>query len=447
MTTVTMDTIVSLAKRRGFIFQGSEIYGGLNGFWDYGPLGVELKNNVKREWWKTMVQRRDNVVGLDTAIILHPRAWEASGHIASFTDPMVDCKQCKQRFRADHLAEDLSITLEDLPTKGKCPTCGTTGQLTDARPFNLMFKTTVGSLEENSSVAYLRPETCQGIFVNFELARQTGRMKVPFGIAQIGKAFRNEVTPRNFTFRSREFEQMEFEYFVKPGEDDKAHEEWKQIRMDWFLKLGMQQENLRFRDHRKDELSHYAKSAVDIEYNFPFGGWKELEGIANRTDFDLRQHSEHSGKDLQYFDEETKERFYPYVIEPSLGVDRAALAFLIDAYTEEPGEPEARVVLKFHPKIAPVKAAIFPLMKKEEILNVSKDLYHELQEDFVVQFDQAGSVGRRYRRQDEIGTPYCITVDFDSLNDKAVTIRDRDTMQQERLPIAEVGQFLRGKGC
>lgn len=438
---VDMEKIVSLAKRRGFIFPGSELYGGLNGFWDYGPYGVEMRNNIKHEWWEAVVRKYDEVVGIDSAIIMHPRIWEASGHVASFTDPMVDCKQCKQRFRADHLAEEQDIDIKEIAEKGQCPVCSAKAQFTEARPFNLMFKTSVGPVEDSASRAYLRPETCQGIFTNFELVRQTARLKIPFGIAQIGKAFRNEVNPRNFTFRSREFEQMELEYFVKPAEDEKWFTFWQEQRWQWFLDLGIKKENLRFRQHNQRELSHYAKAAVDIEYQFPFG-WKELEGIANRTDFDLKQHAKFSGKDLHYFDEGTKEKFFPYVIEPSLGVDRAMLAFLIDAYQEEEIKGEKRILLKLHPKLAPIKAAIFPLVKKDSLIAVARTLYGQLKSQFSVFYDEVGSIGRRYRRQDELGTPYCITIDFDSLEDKKVTIRNRDTLEQERILLSDTDTVL-----
>ena len=448
---VTMEKIVSLAKRRGFIFPSSEIYGGIGGFWDYGPYGVLLKNNVKAQWWKSNVQERDDIVGLDSAIIANPKVWEASGHVAKFADPMVDCKKCKKRFRADHLAEKFNteedgvVTTSELKElakllKGKkCPECG--GELTEPREFNLMFKTYVGPVEDSSSVAYLRPETCQPIFINFENIRQAGRKKIPFGIAQIGKAFRNEITPGNFTFRSREFEQMEIEYFTHSKKADKAHEEWKKSRMQWFLSLGVKKDKLRFREHDKDELSHYAKSAFDIEYNFPFG-WKELEGIANRTDYDLKQQSKLSGRDLSYFDEETKERYFPYVIEPSLGVDRAALTFLIDAYHEEEVKGETRVVLKFDKRIAPVKVAVLPLSKHKDLSSVAKEVFDLLKEKFMCEYDETQSIGRRYRRQDEIGTPYAITIDFDTLKDNAVTVRDRDTMKQDRIKIKDLDGYL-----
>ncbi|HNT29752.1 MAG TPA: glycine--tRNA ligase [bacterium] len=443
-----MDKIVSLCKRRGFIFQDSEIYGGINGFWDFGPLGVELKNNIKKLWWREIVQKRENIAGIDSSIVHNPKTWEASGHITSFTDPLVDCKACKQRFRADHLAEEQGIAMTELCSTGKCPACGKK-ELTEPKSFNLMFKTFIGPVEDAASVAYLRPETCQGIFINFDTVRQSARLKLPFGIAQIGKAFRNEVNPRNFIFRSREFEQMELEWFCHPPEfapDKKPqdwHEYWKTERMAWHLRLGLKENNLRFRDHRADELSHYAEAAVDIEYNFPFGGFKELEGIANRTNYDLRQHSEHSGKDLRYFDEEKKERYFPYVIEPSLGVDRMALAILCDAYDEDEQEGESRVVLRLHPDIAPVRVAIMPLTKDERIVALARSIQTSLLDSGKnVYYDQSGSIGRRYRRQDEIGTPQCITIDFDSLEDNAVTVRDRDTLQQNRISVSEIESFL-----
>lgn len=423
----TMDKIVSLAKRRGFIFQSSEIYGGLNSCWDYGPLGVELKNNVKRAWWRKVVQERDDMVGQDASILMHPRVWEASGHVAGFTDPMVDCKSCKQRFRADHLEGD------------KCPACG--GELTEARQFNLMFKTFMGPVEDSAAVVFLRPETAQGIFVNFNNVLTTTRMKLPFGIAQIGKSFRNEITPGNFTFRTREFEQMEIEYFVKPGTDETLHEQWMKQRFQWYVDLGLTKERLRLREHAKDELAHYAKGCYDIEYYFPMG-WSELEGIANRTDFDLKRHMEYSGANLEYFDQETNEHYVPYVIEPSAGADRGTLAFLLDAYHEEPDKDETRVVLKFHKALAPYKAAILPLSKKEPLVAMAKSIETELRKHWMVDYDESKSIGRRYRRQDEIGTPYCITVDFQSLEDQAVTVRDRDTMEQERIPVAELTKYI-----
>ena len=425
--TTTMEKIVSLAKRRGFVFQSSEIYGGLNSCWDYGPLGVELKNNVKRAWWRKVVQERDDMVGLDASILMHPRVWEASGHVAGFTDPLVDCKSCKQRFRADHLEGD------------RCPACG--GELTEARQFNLMFKTFMGPVEDNAAIVYLRPETAQGIFVNFNNVLTSTRMKLPFGIAQIGKSFRNEITPGNFTFRTREFEQMEIEYFVKPGTDEAFHKQWIEQRFQWYLDLGMTKERLRLRAHAADELAHYAKGCYDIEYYFPMG-WSELEGIANRTDFDLKRHAEYSSQRIDYFDQEANEHYVPYVIEPSAGADRATLAFLLDAYYEEPDKDEVRVVLKLHRALAPYKVAVLPLSKKEPLVNMSKEIEQELRKYWMVDYDDSKAIGRRYRRQDEIGTPYCVTVDFQSLEDKAVTVRDRDTMEQERIPVAELTKYL-----
>jgi glycyl-tRNA synthetase len=428
--TTTMEKIVSLAKRRGFIFQSSEIYGGLNSCWDYGPLGVELKNNVKQAWRRKVIQERDDMVGLDASILMHPKVWEASGHVAGFSDPMVDCKACKQRFRADHIEGD------------KCPACG--GELTEARQFNLMFKTHMGPVEDNAAVVYLRPETAQGIFVNFNNVLTTTRMKLPFGIAQIGKSFRNEITPGNFTFRTREFEQMEIEYFVKPGADEAAHQEWLKQRFQWYLDLGLTKERLRLREHEPDELAHYAKGCYDIEYFFPMG-WSELEGIANRTDFDLTQHSKYSGQRMDYFDQEANEHFIPYVIEPSAGADRGTLAFLLDAYHEEPDKDEIRVVLKLHRALAPYKVAILPLSKKEPLLEIAGGIEKELRKYWMVDYDDSKAIGRRYRRQDEIGTPYCVTVDFQTAEDKAVTVRDRDTMEQERIPIAGLTQYLMEK--
>ena len=384
---VDMETIVSLCKRRGFIFQSSEIYGGLGSTWDYGPLGVELKRNVKEAWWNTVVRQRGDMVGLDAAILMHPRVWEASGHVAGFADPMVDCRKCKQRFRADHLE-----SLE------KCPECG--GDLTEARMFNLMFKTFMGPVEDEAAIVYLRPETAQGIFVNFENVRETMRKKLPFGIAQIGKAFRNEITPGNFTFRTREFEQMEIEFFVKPGEDEEWHQRWIQDRLEWYRQYGIQPEKLRLREHACDELAHYAKACTDIEYEFPFG-WSELEGIANRTDFDLRQHAEYSGRDLTYFDDQTQERYFPYVIEPSAGADRATLAFLIDAYHEEQVRNEKRVVLRFHKALAPIKAAVMPLKRNEpRIVAIANEQADNLRKCMSAMYDDAGSPGRAYRSQD-----------------------------------------------
>jgi glycyl-tRNA synthetase len=423
----SMEKIVSLAKRRGFIFQSSEIYGGLNSCWDYGPLGVELKNNVKQAWRRKVIQERDDMVGLDASILMHPRVWEASGHVAGFSDPLVDCKSCKQRFRADHLESD------------QCPACG--GELTEARQFNLMFKTFMGPVEDNAAVVFLRPETAQGIFVNFNNVLTSTRMKLPFGIAQIGKSFRNEITPGNFTFRTREFEQMEIEYFVKPGTDEEFHKQWMEQRFKWYTDLGIAPERLRLRAHAPDELAHYAKGCYDIEYYFPMG-WSELEGIANRTDFDLKQHAEYSGQRMDYFDQEANEHYVPYVIEPSAGADRGTLAFLLDAYHEEPDKDEVRVVLKLHRALAPYKVAILPLSRKEPLINMAKGIEKELRKYWMVDYDDSKAIGRRYRRQDEIGTPYCVTVDFQSLEDNAVTVRDRDTMDQERIPAAGLSKYL-----
>ena len=425
---VDMDTIVSLCKRRGFIFQSSEIYGGVGGSWDYGPYGVELKRNIKSIWWRDMVQRRDDMVGLDAGILMNTRVWEASGHVESFTDPMVDCMNCKKRFRADQVGN------------GVCPECG--GQLTEPRLFNLMLKTYLGPVEDDASLTYLRPETAQGMFVNFANVLDVSRKKLPFGIAQIGKAFRNEITPRNFTFRTREFEQMEIEYFVKPGTDEEWHQRWVEERFEWYVKYGIRPEYLRLRQHEGDELAHYSKATQDIEYLFPFG-WSELEGISNRTDFDLRQHTLFSGRDLAYFDEETGTHLVPYIIEPSGGVDRAALAFLVDAYREEKVRKANRVVLRLHPELAPIKAAVFPLLRnRPELVALAKQIASELRIEMMTAYDDTASIGRLYRRQDEIGTPFCITVDVESLEDNAVTIRDRDSMEQTRVPIPEVTNTL-----
>jgi len=423
-----MEKIVSLCKRRGFIFQSSEIYGGLSACWDYGPIGVELKRNVKEAWWRAMVHSRRDIVGLDASILMHPRVWEASGHLAGFADPLVDCKECKERFRADHL-ENLQ----------KCPKCG--GKLTEVRKFNLMFKTFMGPLEDESATVFMRPETAQGIFVNFLNVQQAARLKPPFGIAQIGKSFRNEITPGNFTYRTREFEQMEMEFFVPPAEDEQWYGYWKKARFDWYVSCGIQPDHLRLRDHAKEELAHYAKSCCDVEYNFPFG-WSELEGIANRTDFDLKQHSEHSGKSLAFFDEETKQHYFPYVIEPAAGADRATLAFLVDAYAVEGEGKDARTVLRLHPALAPIKVAVLPLSKNEQLVPLADEVAGSLRKHFMIDVDLTGSIGKRYRRQDEVGTPLCVTIDFDSLEDRAVTVRDRDTMQQERVAIPELLPLL-----
>ncbi len=433
----SMDTFVSLCKRRGFVFPSSEIYGGLGGFWDYGPLGVELKSNIKRSWWRNTVQERADVVGIETSIIMNPRIWEASGHVKTFADPMVDCKDCQHRFRTD------DITPND---KGelRCPDCG--GPFTDSRMFNLMFKTFIGPVADDASVAYLRPETAQGMFVNFDNVVTTMRKKLPFGIAQIGRSFRNEITPGNFIFRDREFEQMEMEFFVMPGTDEEWHDRWIETRMSWWTNdLGVRKENLQLREHPKEELSHYSKRTVDIEYDFPFAGFAEIEGIANRTDFDLKQHEEHSGKSLRYFDEPSGENIIPYVIEPAMGVDRCFLTILIDSYVEEEVKGEKRTVLRLKPHLAPIKVAVLPLSRNEKLVPTGKRVHEVLRPLFMTQFDDAQSIGRRYRRQDEIGTPYCVTVDFDTLDDDAVTIRDRDTMAQDRVTIANLPDVLRQK--
>jgi glycyl-tRNA synthetase len=430
----SLDTIVNLAKRRGIAFQSSEIYGGLRSTYDYGPLGVELKDNVKRAWWRAMVQLREDVVGLDASILMHPRVWEASGHVESFTDPLVECMNCHHRFRADHL-----------PDPPVCPDCGNK-VFTDPRNFNLMFKTYAGPVEDAGALVWLRPETAQGIFVDFTQVMASSRKKIPFGIAQRGKSFRNEITPGNFIFRTREFEQMELEYFVKPGEDEAAHQYWIDERFNWYLRLGIRPEKLRIREHDANELSHYSKRTVDIEYEFPWG-WAELEGIANRGDYDLSQHAKFSGQDLSYYDQEAGERYIPYVIEPSAGADRGLLAFLVDAYREEEvttasGKVERRTVLALHKDLASYKAAVLPLSRHENLVPLAKEVASLLRPRFMIDYDDAGSIGRRYRRQDEIGTPYAVTVDFDSLEDNAVTVRDRDTMAQDRVPIPELVAYL-----
>jgi glycyl-tRNA synthetase len=430
MSSVDMETIVSLCKRRGFIFQSSEIYGGAGGCWDYGPLGVELKRNVKEAWWKAMVHDRDDVVGIDASILMNPQVWVASGHVQQFSDPLVDCKSCKNRFRADQLKEN------------KCPDCG--GELTEPRMFNLMFKTFMGPVEDDAAVVYLRPETAQGIFVNFQNVMSTSRRKLPLGIAQVGKSFRNEITTGNFIFRSREFEQMEMEYFVKPGTDDNWFQHWLEQRFNWYVNLGIKKDNLRLRPHEKEELAHYAKGCYDVEYLFPMG-WSELEGIANRADYDLTQHAKSSGKDLSVFEEETKERFVPYVIEPSAGVDRSVLAFLLDSYHEEVVEKEKRVVLRLHPALAPIKVAVLPLSRNEKLVPLATEVHAGIRGCFMTQYDDSQSIGRRYRRQDEVGTPYCVTVDFQSLEDKQVTIRDRDSLHQIRIPMDTLTATLTAK--
>ena len=492
MNDVKMETLVSLCKRRGIIFPGSDLYSGLQGTFDYGPIGVELKNNVKKAWWRSVVYERDDIEGLDAAILMHQRIWHASGHVEGFTDPLVDCKACKKRFRADHVEEkdfhkfrvliqkegdDWEDTGQTIyaeskksaktqltsgvfaipqekhirvePVEGdvfhgkRCPECG--GELTEPRQFNLMFKTFIGPVEDEAALVYLRPETAQGIFVNFTNIMDTMRRKIPFGIAQIGKSFRNEITPRNFIFRTREFEQMEIEFFCKPGTDEEWYEYWVNERFNWYLRFGIRKENLRTRTHEKQELAHYARACKDVEYNFPIG-WSELEGIANRTDFDLKQHQKFSGKDLTYFDEETRTRYIPYVIEPSGGVDRAMLAFLADAYREEIVRDRPRVYLALHPFLAPVKAAVFPLLtNRPELVAIAKKLTSDLKKEFYTVYDDTAAIGKLYRRQDEIGTPFCMTVDVETLSDQAVTIRERDTMEQERIALDKVAARLHEK--
>jgi glycyl-tRNA synthetase len=477
--TQLMEKLVSLCKRRGFVFQSSEIYGGLNGAWDYGPLGVELLRNIKSEWWKEMTFRK-NIEGLDAAILMHPRVWEASGHVENFTDPMVDCKQCKARYRLDILFDELSIKkqkdvlralepdkfqgqLKDETVKEEfqkraesstnavltalsCPNCGNAGTFTEARKFNLMFKTFVGPVEDTTNVVYLRPETAQGIFVNFLNVQAASRQKIPFGIAQIGKAFRNEINTKNFLFRTREFEQMEMQFFVKPGTDDEWFEYWRTQRMNWFTNLGMQKEKLQWHQHPPDKLAHYAKNAYDIEYAFPFG-WGEIEGVHNRTNFDLSRHEEFSGKNMKYFEEETKEKFTPFIIETSAGASRSFMAFLVNAYAEEEaptadGKTETRVVMRFHPKLAPNKVAIFPLVNRDGMPEIAEKITQELRPHMQVFYDDSGAVGRRYRRQDEIGTPFCVTVDSETLQNQTVTVRERDSMAQERLAIDKLLPYL-----
>jgi glycyl-tRNA synthetase len=428
---VDMDRIASLSRRRGFIFPSSDIYGGLSSCWDYGPLGVEMKRNIKQAWWQAMVQERYDIVGIDASILMHPQVWEASGHVAGFSDPLVECKNCHLRWRADDLAAS------------ECPACG--GELTEPQQFNLMFKTFMGPVEDSANTVYLRPETAQGIFVNFENVLGTTRKRLPFGIAQIGKAFRNEITTGNFIFRTREFEQMEMEYFVRPGTDREWFDYWVEERRNWYVNLGIRPENLKLRRHGEDELAHYARDCYDINYLFPMG-WAELEGIANRSDFDLVQHARHSRKNLTYFDDETKQNIVPYIIEPSAGVNRSLLAFLCDAYAEEPDEQgETRVLLHLHPTLAPIKVAMLPLSRKENLAAFAREIYADLRRCFMAQYDDAQSIGRRYRRQDEIGTPFCVTADFQSLEDKQVTIRERDTMRQIRVPISGLTDTLQAK--
>ena len=428
-----MDRIVNLAKRRGLVFPSSEIYGGFRSTWDYGPLGVLLKRNVKDAWWRSMVQLRDDIVGLDSSILMAPKVWEASGHLATFTDPLVDCRNCKERFRADHL-----------PESGACPNCGAKDSFTEARHFNLMFKTFVGPVENDASVAYLRPETAQGIFVNFKNVQTTSRKKPPFGIAQIGKSFRNEITPGNFIFRTREFEQMEMEFFVPPEDASRWYEYWVQERYRWFIDLGIPESMLRIRPHDPEELSHYSAGTSDLEFAYPWG-WGELEGIANRADFDLTQHAKFSGEDLTYFDQDADRRYLPHVIEPALGADRAMLAFLLAAYHEEEVKGEKRIVLRLDHRLAPVQVAVLPLSRNEKLGPLTNDIAGALRRDFMIDVDDAGSIGKRYRRQDEVGTPLCVTIDFDSLDDRAVTVRDRDTMEQARVPIEDLVRHLHGR--
>ncbi len=451
----TMDKIVALCKGRGFVYPGSDIYGGLANAWDYGPLGVELKNNVKRAWWKKFVQESPTNVGLDSAILMNREVWVASGHVGGFSDPLMDCRDCKSRHRADKLIEDYDGTVADGWTNEKmmefirehgiaCPNCGS-HNFTDIRQFNLMFKTHQGVTEDSKNEVYLRPETAQGIFVNFQNVQRSARKKLPFGVAQVGKSFRNEITPGNFIFRIREFEQMELEFFCKPGTDLEWFNYWRAFCRDWLLKLGLREENMRLRDHNPEELAFYSKGTTDIEFLFPFG-WGELWGIADRTDYDLKQHQEHSGKDMTYFDQETGEHYVPYVVEPSLGADRVLLAFLCDAYDEEVVDAEkndTRVVLRLHPALAPFKAAVLPLSKK--LGDEAYKVYEKLAGRFMMDYDDAGSIGKRYRREDEIGTPFCITFDFDSLEDNCVTVRDRDTMEQTRVAIDELEAYLQEK--
>lgn len=448
-----VDAVVNLAKRRGFVFASSEIYGGTRSAWDYGPLGVELKENIRRQWWRSMVRERDDVVGLDSSVILAPQVWEASGHVNAFADPLTECKNCHKRFRADQLLDEYENKHNKPAEQGLasigCANCGVKGQFTEPRDFNGMLRTTVGVVEDEGSLHYLRPETAQGIFINFQNVLTSSRKKPPFGIAQTGKSFRNEITPGNFIFRTREFEQMEMEFFVKPGEDETWHDYWLDTRWNWYTDLGINPDNLRKFEHPKEKLSHYSKRTVDIEYRFQFAGseWAELEGVANRTDFDLKTHGEHSGTDLSYFDQEAGERWVPYVIEPAAGLTRCVLAFLLDAYDEDKapnskGGEDIRTVLRLDPRLAPVKVAVLPLSRNAELSPKAKDLAAQLRKRYNVEFDDAGAIGRRYRRQDEIGTPYCVTVDFDTLEDQAVTVRDRDSMEQQRISLDKLDGWL-----
>ena len=460
--TSTIDTIVSLCKRRGFVFPCGEIYGGTRSAWDYGPLGVELKDNIKRQWWRSMVQQRDDVVGLDSSVILPTKTWEASGHVATFSDPLIECLSCHRRFRADHLQEAVAekqakkssengaVKPDDIPLSTiACPNCGTRGSWTEPKAFSGLLKTYLGPVEDESGLHYLRPETAQGIFLNFANVMNSARKKPPFGIAQIGKSFRNEITPGNFIFRTREFEQMEMEFFVVPGSDEEWHQYWIDTRTQWYVDLGISKDNLRHFEHAKEKLSHYSKRTVDIEYRFRFQGseWGELEGVANRTDFDLKTHSKASGTDLSYFDQTTGERFIPYVIEPAAGLSRSLMTFLLDAYSEDEapntkGGVDKRVVLKLDKRLAPIKVAVLPLSRNADLTPKARDLAAQLRRNWSIDFDDAGAIGRRYRRQDEIGTPFCITVDFDTVDDHAVTVRERDSMAQERVALDQVEDYL-----
>jgi glycyl-tRNA synthetase len=455
-----LDAIVSLSKRRGFVYPSSEIYGGLRAAWDYGPLGVELKNNIKRQWWRAMVTERDDIVGLDSSVILAPEVWQASGHVTGFTDPLTECSFCHKRYRADHLLEAYEDKHGHAPAGGladlTCPNCGNRNTFSEPRVFNLMLRTHLGPVEDDSGLAYLRPETAQGIFINFKNVMQTSRKKIPFGIGQIGKSFRNEITPGNFIFRTREFEQMEMEFFVKPGTDEEWHEYWITARFGWYTDLGVRKDNLRLFEHPADKRSHYSKRTVDVEYRYGFPGseWGELEGIANRTDYDLSTHARASGQDMSYLEADSGERYVPYVIEPAAGVDRSMLVFLMDGYAEDEapdakGKPEKRTVLRLDHRIAPVKAAVLPLSRNADLSPKARDLAAQLRKRWNVDFDDASAIGRRYRRQDEIGTPYCVTVDFETLNDEAVTVRERDSMAQDRVGIGALEAYLseRLTGC
>jgi glycyl-tRNA synthetase len=455
-----MDTIVSLAKRRGIVFPSSEIYGGLRAAWDYGPLGVEMKNNIKRQWWRAMVHERDDIVGLDSSVILAPEVWQASGHVTEFVDPLTECLSCHRRFRADHLIEAYEERHGHPPEGGlaqiACPNCGTRGAFTEPRMFNTLMRTYLGPVEDSSSLAYLRPETAQGIFINFRNVLTTSRKKIPFGIGQIGKSFRNEITPGNFIFRTREFEQMEMEFFVQPGTDEQWHERWIETRLAWYHDLGVTKDNLRLYEHPQEKLAHYAKRTVDIEYRFDFPGseWGEVEGIANRTDYDLSTHAKASGQDLSYLDAESGTRYVPYVIEPAAGVDRSLLMFLLDAYAEDEapdakGNPEKRTVLRLDHRLAPVKVAVLPLSRHPDLSPKARDVAAQVRKQWNAEFDDASAIGRRYRRQDEIGTPYCVTIDFETLTDQAVTVRERDSMRQDRIGIDGLMSYLSEKlsGC